>query len=69
MATPSAVIVRRGTVRVSLENRSEMTKRKRFPCSVFGSGPKMSMATKSRGSLAGNNFRKLVLFLSVTRFF
>jgi hypothetical protein len=32
-------------------------------------GPKMSMATNSRGPLAGNNLRKLVLFRSVTRFF
>jgi hypothetical protein len=59
-ATDRAVTVLRGTVFVTFENLSEITRRKRLPCLVLGEGPRMSIATDSRGPLAGNSFNLLV---------
>jgi hypothetical protein len=67
-ATIYAVVILRGTVPVSLENRSVMTKRNWFPCVVFGSGHSRSIETYSNGEEAGNSFRKLVLFRCLIRF-
>jgi hypothetical protein len=45
LATIYAVVLLRGTVLVSFQNRSVMTKRNWFPCVVFGSGPSRSIET------------------------
>jgi hypothetical protein len=40
--------------------RAYITSWKRLPCLARGSGPNMSIATDSRGPLAGNNFNGFV---------
>jgi hypothetical protein len=67
-ATDSAVTIRRGTVLVTLEYRSLINNKKRFPCFVRGSGPRMSMATDSRGLFAGNSLSGFVFLFYDIRF-
>ena len=45
----------RGTVFVNFENRSEITRRNRFPCVVRAKGPSMSIATNSSGRVEGKS--------------
>jgi len=54
-ATEIAVMRRKATHLVSLEKRSVMTKMKRLPALVAGSGPKMSTDRSVNGSVAGNS--------------
>ena len=67
-ATDNAVIVRSASVFVSLVNRSVITRMNRLPVFVLGRGPRMSMATYSRGLDGGNNFILYTFFCPLTRF-
>ncbi len=65
LATASAVIFSSGTTRV--ENRSQITRKKRCPLVDMTSGPRISIATNYNGLFAGKNFISVACARKFTR--